>query len=617
MTVASRFLAFLLALAAGLVYAADPPKDVQAGASGPDAKPTGARDGEIPRIIFDSDMSSDHDDVGDIATLHGLASLGECKILAMMVSSRNGGTALCMDAINTYYGKPGIPIGVPPNIGGVGEYCGQIAAEYPHDLKSAKDCPLAADLYRKILASQPDRSVTIVTTGFLTNLKALLQSGPDTYSPLNGMDLVRQKVKLWSCAGGAFPKGNEFNFRSSGDDSAFVVVNKWPARVMYVGFDVGQAIYTCGRLPETPANNPIRRVYVDIKKQFPYPAWGQISIYYAVRPSEGLWDAVTQGHNNADAPGTNWWSTESDPTGDQEQGYLLEKVRSPARDGIDALIMLPPNTGSPSRPGQPTHVRATVVGGNRIDLQWTDNAYNETGFRIERITDGAFTPIATVGANVTQYSDTGLSSTANCAYRVKAYNSVGDSDYSCVRVYSGWTEINFADPGNLPLYTYYQSSNLRWSRGGDFRPDHVALNNDSSHGQDVTIHVDAGALGAEGWLNVYFLYQDPNNWYRLSADKSASKFEKRINGTTSPVGAAGPGVDIGDGSRLQRWQIEVTRSGALKFVSEGSTILNVSHPLDLKIGTIGLGGKARTPVWENFSFETAGGGGPAPALKKD
>jgi hypothetical protein len=49
-------------------------------------------------------------------------------------------------------------------------------------LKSANDCPLAADLYRKILASQPDRSVTIVTTGYLNNLKALLESGPEAHS---------------------------------------------------------------------------------------------------------------------------------------------------------------------------------------------------------------------------------------------------------------------------------------------------------------------------------------------------------------------------------------------------------------------------------------------------
>ncbi len=289
----------------------------------------------MEHIIFDSDMSSDHDDVGDIASLHGLASLGECKILAMMVSSRNGGTPLCMDAINTYYGKPGIPIGVPPDIGGVGEYAGQIAAEFPHQLKSAKDCPLAANLYRKILASQPDHSVSIVTTGYLNNLKALLQSGPDQYSPLNGMDLVRKKVKLWSCAGGCFPKGDEFNFRVI-PDATYVVVNQWPAPVMYVPFDVGQAIYTCGRLPETPKDNPIRRVYVDIKKQYPYPSWGQIAIYYAVRGNQGLWGQVTHGRNHADKAGSNWWTTEDGPSSDHGQGYLLEKARTPVRASIDA-----------------------------------------------------------------------------------------------------------------------------------------------------------------------------------------------------------------------------------------------------------------------------------------
>jgi hypothetical protein len=574
----------------------------------------------VPRIIFDSDMSSDHDDVGDIATLHGLASLGECQILAMMVSSRNGGTALCMDAINTYYGKPGIPIGVPPDIGGVGEYAGQIAAEFPHTLKSAKECPRAAELYRKVLASQPDRSVTVVTTGYLNNLKALLESGPDQHSPLNGMDLVRKKVKLWACAGGCFPKGDEFNFRVV-PDGAYHVVNHWPSAVMYVPFDVGQAIYTCGRLPEAPKDNPIRRVYVDIKKQYPYPSWGQIAVYYAVRGSQGLWGAETRGRNNADKAGSNWWSAEPDPSGDQDQGYLLEKARTPVREGIDAVIMLPPKNGPPRRPGQPSNVRATVVDGNRVDLEWTDNAYNESGFRIERKAGGVYTQIATMGANVTRYSDTGLSATANASYRVNAWNAVGDSDYSYVWIYSGWTEINLVNPTDLPLYTYYQASNLR-TRDPTFRPEHVTLNNDSSHGREVTIDVDVSALGHEGSFHVYFFYQDKDNWYRLNYGEKSCRFEKRIKGTTTPLGAAVPVQNLGNGSPLQHWRIEATRGGTLKFIrtlpfasprdkaaQAAGTLLDVSETFGLTSGRIGLGGWARTPVWENFRFETGSGQG--------
>ena len=78
-----------------------------AGATTPDALKPGAA-----LVIFDADMSSDIDDIGALATLHALADLGECKILGMGVSSTNGGTAETMDVVNTYYGRPDIPIGI-------------------------------------------------------------------------------------------------------------------------------------------------------------------------------------------------------------------------------------------------------------------------------------------------------------------------------------------------------------------------------------------------------------------------------------------------------------------------------------------------------------------------
>jgi hypothetical protein len=73
-----------------------------------------------------------------------------------------------------------------------------------------------------------------------------------------------------------------------------------------------------------------------------------------------------------------------------------------------------------------------VVSSSEIDLSWTDNSDNETEFKIERSTDAGitFTEIATVGANVTTYPDTGLAPSTTYAYRVRASNSTGDSDYS-------------------------------------------------------------------------------------------------------------------------------------------------------------------------------------------
>ena len=68
-------------------------------------------------VIFDTDLTTDCDDVGALAVLHALADLGEARILATMSSSKNPDTAPCLDAINTWYGRPGLPIGVPKGAG--------------------------------------------------------------------------------------------------------------------------------------------------------------------------------------------------------------------------------------------------------------------------------------------------------------------------------------------------------------------------------------------------------------------------------------------------------------------------------------------------------------------
>jgi hypothetical protein len=74
---------------------------------------------------------------------------------------------------------------------------------------------------------------------------------------------------------------------------------------------------------------------------------------------------------------------------------------------------------------------ATTVSLNQIDLSWSDNSTDETGFKIERSTDGTtFAEVASVGANVTTYSDTGLTESTTYYYRVRAHNTGGDSDYS-------------------------------------------------------------------------------------------------------------------------------------------------------------------------------------------
>src|SRR5437667_8760885 len=81
-------------------------------------------------------------------------------------------------------------------------------------------------------------------------------------------------------------------------------------------------------------------------------------------------------------------------------------------------------------PAAPSGLTITTLESNRIIIAWTDNSNNETGFKIQRKgATGAYTDIATTGANATTYSNSGLTDGTLYYYRVCATNTAGDSAY--------------------------------------------------------------------------------------------------------------------------------------------------------------------------------------------
>jgi len=103
------------------------------------------------------------------------------------------------------------------------------------------------------------------------------------------------------------------------------------------------------------------------------------------------------------------------------KGSLSGKVATEGR--VNANNSLVPPT--------PSGLSASAASFTQIDLSWTDNSPNESGFKIERKTGsgGSYSQIATVSANTTSYSSTGLSEATIYYYRVRAYNSAGNSSY--------------------------------------------------------------------------------------------------------------------------------------------------------------------------------------------
>ena len=118
-----------------------------------------------------------------------------------------------------------------------------------------------------MLAGRPDGSVTLLSVGFLTNLDALLRSGPDEASPLDGVGLVRRKVKEWACMGGRFPasvESGEFNLATYPEATAYVLFH-WPTPAMFSGFEIGVRVKTGARLirEHPPAGSPVSRAYLE------------------------------------------------------------------------------------------------------------------------------------------------------------------------------------------------------------------------------------------------------------------------------------------------------------------------------------------------------------------
>ena len=180
------------------------------------------------RIILDCDMGSSTDDLFALMMLHRYMDMQRCTLLGVIVDRMGRANADIVDVLDTYYGHPDIPIGLET----MGQEATHVWIPY-HNLayaRTTEGVPMfqrtvgdegsymeGYKLYRKLLAEQPDHSVTIASIGLVTTLARLLVSPPDEYSPLNGKELVRAKVKDIYAMGGVFGSAVEpdYNFKQA------------------------------------------------------------------------------------------------------------------------------------------------------------------------------------------------------------------------------------------------------------------------------------------------------------------------------------------------------------------------------------------------------------------
>lgn len=262
------------------------------------------------RVIFDTDMGNDIDDALALAMLHAFESRGEAKLLAVTTTKDNRWAAPYVDLVNTFYGRPDIPVGVVhngktpesnPMIQGPSERKRADGSYvYPHRITDGRQAPEAVSLLRRVLAAQPDGSVVIVQTGFSTNLARLLDSPPDNASPLTGRELAAKKVRLLVAMAGDYVSTKpEFNVETD-VPSARKVFGEWPTPIVVSGFEVGEAMlfpatsieHDFAYVPDHPVAEAYRLL---MKMPYNRPTWDLTAALYAVWPERGFFDVSPPG----------------------------------------------------------------------------------------------------------------------------------------------------------------------------------------------------------------------------------------------------------------------------------------------------------------------------------
>lgn len=330
----------------------------------------GAASGSPVPLIIDTDIGGggcmDVDDVAAICMAHALADNGEADILAIVQNTSPQHCAGVISVLNHYYGRDDVPIGaykgndLDPNAHFL-PYVTELVTNFPSPIKNSSQVPNSVQVYRKALAAAEDRSVAISSIGLLTNLQALLQSGPDQYSNLTGPDLMAQKVKLLAVMGGRYPSSGSipecnlcgcYNGASSGDSftsslsSAYVFSHLPPeVQVIFSGFNVGFHVQSGAVLSQcAPVENPCRAAFINYEggpNRSRY-SWDPLTTLIAVRGVQaGSCSECTNcsGVNAVDArTGNNEWV----PGPKSNESYIMLDDGAAAGASIDKLLCQQP-----------------------------------------------------------------------------------------------------------------------------------------------------------------------------------------------------------------------------------------------------------------------------------
>lgn len=223
---------------------------------------------EKMKVILDTDLGCDSDDIGAMCILHNLNKQGLIHILGITSVNSNIEPALVIDAINNHYGT-NLLVGMnKANDYGINNgYALDIVNEYKLNKKEFRS---STDVLIELLSNNDN--VTLITVGPLTNIATLVQDE-------EGCRLINEKVNIiYSMAGNFISDNAEWNITED-IQSAQLVLKKYKGNLVFVPYEVGADVYTNRNLLNS---DTLMGYGYYVHNKGPRQSWDPITVYYAI-----------------------------------------------------------------------------------------------------------------------------------------------------------------------------------------------------------------------------------------------------------------------------------------------------------------------------------------------
>ena len=273
----------------------------------------------MKKIFLDTDLGGDCDDVGAVALLNIFANQHKVEILGMTHTTSSLFGPKCIDIVNRYYGRK-VEIGVTKRKHFLDDdrfnrFAEKMVLHFGSDLQENEQLPEAYQLMRKHLASLDNgNKLTFVGIGQMNNFAKLLQSKPDGYSSLSGVELMKEKVEEVVLMAGLFHNGSdqvyfeghpyitEYNIVTD-LPSAKYFIEKCPVTITFIDFLTGYQVKSFGPLvKQGDMSHPVTFSYT-LFSNGARESWDPLAVYYAVCGEKDIFKRSKRGRVTVDELG--------------------------------------------------------------------------------------------------------------------------------------------------------------------------------------------------------------------------------------------------------------------------------------------------------------------------